>query len=259
VRRLKEEAQEKFEEELYERVGERRFRYWKGLDPLRRQKVIEEWDRQDAELARKEEEERKRVEAEVRVRVRALCALCGSCARTMRVHVRWWYIHVPLFCSSCAHAPSHPPIQEELKRRTHIYPSGAKYVGDAIKDPDGGTVTPHGFGTYTWASGQVMYEGHWRKGLKEGHGTYHWLNGNSWSGMFSKDKMNGYGVYKAKNGKERGAIYQNGRRTGWIEGVSWCMWRSGALCVSLVCVCVVRCCLDLSVRLCRVIIICDLS
>lgn len=107
-----------------------------------------------------------------------------------------------------------------MKRSTHIYPNGAKYIGGSIKDPDGGTVTPHGQGTYWWSNGQKMYEGKWRKGMKEGHGTYYWLNGNSWSGMFINDAMNGYGVFKSKGGKERGCIYQNGRRTGWIEGVS---------------------------------------
>ena len=85
-------------------------------------------------------------------------------------------------------------------------------------------MTPHGFGTYWWSNGQKMYEGHWRKGLKEGHGTYYWLNGNSWTGMFGGDAMNGYGVYRKPDGTERGCIYQNGRRTGWMEGASG-LWR----------------------------------
>lgn len=85
-------------------------------------------------------------------------------------------------------------------------------------------MTPHGFGTYWWSNGQKMYEGHWRKGLKEGHGTYYWLNGNSWTGMFGGDAMNGYGVYRKPDGTERGCIYQNGRRTGWMEGTPG-LWR----------------------------------
>ena len=41
-----------------------------SLDPVRQQEQIQIWDKEDAELARKEEEERKRVEAEVRERER---------------------------------------------------------------------------------------------------------------------------------------------------------------------------------------------
>lgn len=52
----------------------------------------------------------------------------------------------------------------------------------------------HGFGAYYYPNGDV-YEGHWRRGLKEGLGTYIWADSKEtkFLGIWKKGRMEGPG------------------------------------------------------------------
>ena len=45
-----------------------------------------------------------------------------------------------------------------------------------------------------------IYEGEWRKDLKDGEGTLKYHNGDVYDGEFKKDKMHGKGVYEYGSG-----------------------------------------------------------
>ena len=63
--RRKAEKEKEFEEALRERVGDRMFKYWKSLGPIRRKKQLELWDKEDAKRAVEEAKEQARIDAEV--------------------------------------------------------------------------------------------------------------------------------------------------------------------------------------------------
>ena len=65
-----------------------------------------------------------------------------------------------------------------------------------------------GSGIYYYQTGE-KYEGKFLNGLKDGKGTFYWKNGNKWEGYFKNDEMNGEGIFY--NGDESfSAIYKNG-------------------------------------------------
>ena len=65
-----------------------------------------------------------------------------------------------------------------------------------------------GIGVYYYQSGE-KYEGKFVNGVKEGKGIFYWKNGNKWEGYFKNDKMNGEGIFY--DGEESfSAIYKNG-------------------------------------------------
>ena len=65
-----------------------------------------------------------------------------------------------------------------------------------------------GNGIYYYPSGE-KYEGKFANGVKEGKGVFYWKNGNKWEGYFKNNQMNGEGIFY--NGEESfTAIYKNG-------------------------------------------------
>ena len=65
-----------------------------------------------------------------------------------------------------------------------------------------------GSGIYYYQTGE-KYEGKFVNGLKDGKGTFYWKNGNKWEGYFKNDEMNGEGIFY--DGEESfSAIYKNG-------------------------------------------------
>ena len=65
-----------------------------------------------------------------------------------------------------------------------------------------------GNGIYYYPSGE-KYEGKFMNGVKEGKGIFYWKNGNKWEGHFKNDEMNGEGIFY--NDEESfTAIYKNG-------------------------------------------------
>ena len=46
----------------------------------------------------------------------------------------------------------------------------------------------HGHGTFTWVNGD-SYAGAWRNGKKHGHGTHAWADGSSYEGAWHEDAI----------------------------------------------------------------------
>ncbi|MED6216238.1 Phosphatidylinositol 4-phosphate 5-kinase 6 [Stylosanthes scabra] len=108
------------------------------------------------------------------------------------------------------------------------WPDGATYDGDfkcSFMDGEGTYVASNG-DTYkgSWVmdfrhgnngiesySNGDCYEGEWRKGLKNGHGKYHWKNGNNYVGNWKNGFFSGDGTMEFNNGDS----YEGG----WEEGL----------------------------------------
>ena len=69
---------------------------------------------------------------------------------------------------------------------------GAVYYGQM----EGGE--RHGYGTYTFASGN-KYVGEWKKNKMDGNGTHTWANGNKYVGEWKNDKKDGNGTFTWPN------------------------------------------------------------
>ena len=66
----------------------------------------------------------------------------------------------------------------------------------------------NGNGIYYYPNGE-KYEGKFQNGIREGKGTFFWKDGNKWEGYFKNDEMNGEGIFY--DGKDSyTAIYKNG-------------------------------------------------
>lgn len=96
---------------------------------------------------------------------------------------------------------------EAWKRRQIVkrFEDGSKYDGDGVNRNN--VLIPHGQGAL-WVpekesalaeSANIKrvprYIGAWMDGFMHGHGTYYWLNGDSWEGSFIRDEMQGKGVF----------------------------------------------------------------
>ena len=67
-----------------------------------------------------------------------------------------------------------------------------------------------GNGVYYYPSGE-KYEGKFCNGIKEGKGVFYWKDGSRWEGYFNNDEMNGEGIfYDEKENESYTAIYKNG-------------------------------------------------
>ena len=65
-----------------------------------------------------------------------------------------------------------------------------------------------GIGVYYYPSGE-KYEGKFVNGVKDGKGIFYWKDGSKWEGYFKNDEMNGEGIFY--NGDESyGVVYKNG-------------------------------------------------
>ena len=65
-----------------------------------------------------------------------------------------------------------------------------------------------GKGVYYYKNGE-RYEGKFKNGLREGKGIFFWKDGNRWEGYFKNDEMNGEGIFYDGN-ESYTAIYKNG-------------------------------------------------
>jgi|UniRef100_K3WKV3 hypothetical protein len=107
--------------------------------------------------------------------------------------------------------------REEQEREVHDawarrqivrrYDDGSKYDGDGVRVSN--VLVPHGHGTL-WVSEKKIgltetiradikrvprYIGMWMDGFMHGRGTYFWSNGDSWTGNFMRDELQGKGMY----------------------------------------------------------------
>ncbi|TYZ66966.1 hypothetical protein PybrP1_001776 [[Pythium] brassicae (nom. inval.)] len=109
--------------------------------------------------------------------------------------------------------------QRQIVKR---FADGSKYDGDGMRVND--VLVPHGYGTL-WvpqkkqfmaeAIGDIKrvprYIGSWMDGFMHGEGTYYWDNGDSWTGHFIRDEMEGKGAYMLNHFGRGGAGDETGR------------------------------------------------
>ncbi|RDX76652.1 Phosphatidylinositol 4-phosphate 5-kinase 9, partial [Mucuna pruriens] len=69
-----------------------------------------------------------------------------------------------------------------------LLPNGESYSGSLLGN------TPEGRGKYVWSDGCV-YEGEWRRGMKNGFGKIQWPSGVSYEGEYSGGYIHGTGTY----------------------------------------------------------------
>ena len=84
---------------------------------------------------------------------------------------------------------------------------------------------PHGEGTYHWRNGE-KYSGQFVRGKRTGEGTFYRNNGDEYSGTFNDGRKVGKGVYTWKNGDRFEGRWENSVRTG--KGV-WYYASDGAV------------------------------
>ena len=65
-----------------------------------------------------------------------------------------------------------------------------------------------GNGVYYYPNGE-KYEGKFSNGIREGKGIFYWKDGNRWEGYFKNDEMNGEGIFY-KGDESYTAIYKEG-------------------------------------------------
>ena len=65
-----------------------------------------------------------------------------------------------------------------------------------------------GYGIYYYQNGE-KYEGKFRNGIREGKGVFFWKDGNKWEGYFKNNEMNGEGIFYDNN-ESFPAIYKDG-------------------------------------------------
>ena len=52
--------------------------------------------------------------------------------------------------------------------------------------------------------GQLIYEGEWMNGMKQGHGTYHYFKDTLYNGDWFQNKKEGHGIFRSPDGEYRG-------------------------------------------------------
>ena len=71
------------------------------------------------------------------------------------------------------------------------------------------------------------YEGSWVDGKMHGHGTMYWKNGDSWTGLFVDNDLQGKGIYTSPKAETQGRYFQHSRHVAWFNGrvtdVALCM------------------------------------
>lgn len=96
--------------------------------------------------------------------------------------------------------------------RVLLHPINDTYEGSCKKG------FAHGKGV---AKGEDVYEGKFKMGLPHGSGTYTWANGNKYSGSWKKGKRDGIGTYySASNGEEVKGIWKDDEFIKEYEGPS---------------------------------------
>ena len=71
----------------------------------------------------------------------------------------------------------------------------------------------HGYGEMKYTSGD-SYTGYFEHDELDGNGDYCWQDGDYYSGMWSKNKMQGYGIMKYGNGDKYKGNFLNGEYEG---------------------------------------------
>jgi len=66
----------------------------------------------------------------------------------------------------------------------------------------------HGHGTFTWVNGD-SYAGAWRNGKKHGHGTHAWADGSSYEGAWHEDAARARHLHRLDRMVVTGALVQD--------------------------------------------------
>ena len=76
-----------------------------------------------------------------------------------------------------------------------------KYINVGVYDGEWKDGDENGHGTMTYANGD-RYDGEWKDGYENGHGMLTFANGNSYDGDWVNGEMNGNGIYTYANGEK---------------------------------------------------------
>ena len=107
------------------------------------------------------------------------------------------------------HNPAIPPSERYARfvqnPATRSLPDASFYNG-----PTDSQGRPHGFGVLAVNNRGERYEGHFRHGVKEGEGVYHYANGNMIDCVFEDNAPNGQGKFYFANGGSISGTWRNG-------------------------------------------------
>ena len=103
-------------------------------------------------------------------------------------------------------------IEKECKIGIITYNNTEKYIGEKK------TKIRDGYGTYYFLNGN-KYEGEWKNGRIEGYGIFYFSNGDRYEGEFYKNKKEGYRIYYYSNGNKYEGTRKNDKKDGY--GISY--------------------------------------
>ena len=86
-----------------------------------------------------------------------------------------------------------------------VWPNGDRYEGGWRKGEKDGN------GTYTWSGGEMKYQGEYKDDLEDGWGIFTYTNGDQYEGGFKEDEMDGKGTYTYANGEKYKVVYEEGQ------------------------------------------------
>lgn len=93
-------------------------------------------------------------------------------------------------------------------RCRQIYPDGSYYEGDMVLG------YAHGNGKLIQAKKLSVYEGSFRKGLREGQGTIKYSDGSRYEGQFHQNQKDGFGHMKFQDGSSYSGNFKRGKFNG---------------------------------------------
>jgi hypothetical protein len=99
--------------------------------------------------------------------------------------------------------------EDDLEEGTVSFPNGDEYDG-VLYYAD---FSFDNFGQLTYADGSY-YNGHWKKGIKEGEGEMRYVNGDKYYGFWEKNKREGHGTMDYKNGDYYDGNWENDKKEG---------------------------------------------
>ena len=86
----------------------------------------------------------------------------------------------------------------------------AREAGDASTSTSTSTEGKHGYGVYAYDNGD-LYQGEWRKNLKDGRGVYTFKSGAIYAGEWRRGQQHGLGLRKMRDGSLRTGRWTNGK------------------------------------------------
>lgn len=111
-------------------------------------------------------------------------------------------------------------IAPDGKTNTDIYANG-DFVDNFKSGPVNGD-TKNGWGVMIYPDG-VVYEGYFKKGLRDGHGKLKLTDGSIYEGQFLKDKYDGFGILSSPDGTKQEGLYERGRYVGELKNQFGCV------------------------------------